>query len=253
MARPKKSTKSELARQERALQVAQENVEAIEASYKFELESKPEFSLVVDPENKYKMDILTKEFVRHYIEHRNISTAAMFCRIETDAAIELFTSYPVQQEVRRISRALYHRQFSKKMMSLNDIGGFLSSLIEDSELPEADKLSTKDKLAVVRLLIDLNQLKLTSMQDPSILMMRDVNVLVKDLSVGAIKSMLTQTDKDEETRQVINDANMHRQLTGEPMLTVEETAYLESLSAEEALELLNSQYINDESGGVKDE
>lgn len=255
MGRPKSSSnkaKAELVTQERALQIAQDNVTEIEASYKRELETNPEYSLVVDPENKYGLPVTTKEFVRHYVEHRNISTAAMFCRIEPDYALELFTSYPVQQEVRRISRALYHRQFSKKMMSLNEIGGFLSSLIEDSDVPSADKLSTKDKLSVVRMLIELNQMKLAAVGDPSVLMMRDVNILVKDLSVGAIKSLLNQNVQNTmpPNSDVVHEINNVRGANSEPVLTPEEAAYLESLPADEALELLNSQYTNKE---VKDE
>ena len=251
MRKPKSSSnklKAELARQERALQIAQDNVAEIEAAYKRELETNPEYSLVVDPENKYRLPVTTKEFIRHYIEHRNISTAAMFCRIDRDHALELFSSYPVQQEIRRISRALYHRQFSKKMMTLNEIGGYLTSLIEDSEIPSADRLSTKDKLSVIRMLIELNQMKLAAVSDPSVLMMRDVNILVKDLSVAAIKSLLNQSvqNKTPPNSDVVHEINNIRAANSEPVLTPEEAAYLESLSADEALELLNSQYINEE-------
>lgn len=238
-----KTTNCDMAKQERALQIAQENVMLIEQTYKHELETNPEYSLSVDPMNKYNMPIITKEFVRHYVEHRNISTAAMFTHLETDVALELYTSYPVQQEVRRISKALYHRQFSKKMMSLNEIGGYLSSLINDVDVPTADKLCTKDKLAVIRMLIDLNQLKLAAMGDPTMLMMQDVNTLVKDLSIGAIKSLLNQHVPDmSKPNVIISDVNNNRALKGEPILTPEEAAYLESLSAEEALSLLNEQY-----------
>ena len=110
---PVKKKQQELAAQERALQIAQDNVNQIELAYKQELETNPDFSLVVDPLNKYNLPVKSKEFVRHYIEHRNIATAAVFCHIENDEALEIFTSFPVQQEIRRISRALYHRQFSK--------------------------------------------------------------------------------------------------------------------------------------------
>ena len=240
---PVKKKQQELAAQERALQIAQDNVNQIELAYKQELETNPDFSLVVDPLNKYNLPVKTKEFVRHYIEHRNIATAAVFCHIESDEALEIFTSFPVQQEIRRISRALYHRQFSKKMMSLNEIGGYLTSLIEDSEIPAADRLSTRDKLAVIRMLIELNQMKLASMGDPSVLMMRDVNILVKDLSVGAIKALLEQSKPSTPpNRDIVTATNTMRIQNSEPVLTPEEAAYIESLPADEALALLNEQY-----------
>lgn len=238
-----KKKQQELALQERALQIAQDNVNQMELAYKQELETNPDFSLVVDPLNKYNLPVTTKEFIRHYIEHRNIATAAVFCRIENDEALEIFTSFPVQQEIRRISRALYHRQFSKKMMSLNEIGGYLTSLIEDSEIPAADRLSTRDKLTVIRMLIELNQMKLASMGDPSVLMMRDVNILVKDLSIGAIKALLEQSKHSiPPNRDIVTATNAMRIENAEPVLTPEEAAYIESLPADEALALLNEQY-----------
>lgn len=239
----KRRQQEQLVAQEKALQIAQENVEKIEYEYRQELETNPEFSLVVDPLNKYMLTPTVKEFVRYYIEHRNIGTAAVFCGLENDEALEIFRSFPVQQEIRRISRALYHRQFSKKMMSLNEIGGYLTSLIEDSEIPVADRLSTRDKLAVIRMLIELNQMKLASLGDPSMLMMRDVNTLVKDLSVGAIKALLEQsTPKIPPNRDVVLATNTLRVENSEPTLTPEEAAYIESLPADEALKLLDEQY-----------
>ena len=237
----KKKQENELALQEHALEIAQKNAEIIEAQYKQELETNPEYSLVVDPTNKYEFPLLTKEFIRYYIEYRNINTAATFCHIENDEALELFSSYSVQQEIRRISRALYHRQFSKKMMSLTEIGGYLSSLIDDTEIPVADRLPTRDKLAVIRMLIDLNQLKIASTADPSMLMMKDVTSLVKNLSIGAIKALLNQT-VESPNKDVIVKTNEIRSQNGEPILTPEESAYLESLPADEALKLLNEQY-----------
>lgn len=236
-------SQAELMRQEHALQIAQENVDAMMIAYKAQLDTSPEYSLVVDPENKYNFDVITKEFIRHYIETRNIATAATLCGIENDVALDLYRDYRVFAEVRRISKALYHRQFSKKMMSLSDIGGYLTSLIEDSEIPEADRLTTREKLGVVRMLIELNQMKLASLGDPSIVMMRDVGTMVKDLSVGAIKALLEQaTPKQPPNRDVVDDVNYARVKRGEPILAPEESAYLESLPASEALKLLDEQY-----------
>lgn len=240
--------------QEKALQIAQENVLQIEADYKQELDTNPEYSLVVDPTNKYKMSSLTKEFIRYYIEYRNIATVANLCYIDNDEALDILNTFPVQQEIRRISRALYHRQFSKKIMTINEIGGFLSSLIEDSDIPIADRLSNKEKLAVVRLLIDINEVKIKAMTDPSVLMMKDISNLVKGLSVGAIKALINQTNAtnnvNEVNRNIINITNDERIKKNEPVLSPEESAYIESLSVDEALALLNEQYITK---GDKDE
>lgn len=241
--------------QKRALQISQNNVLQIEAEYKHELDTNPEYSLIVDPTNKYALSTTTKEFVRYYIEYRNIGTAATFCNIENDEALEIFSSFAVQQEIRRISKALYHRQFSKKMLSMDEICGFLSSLIEDSEVPIADRLSNKDKLSVIRLLIEINKYKIEAMTDPSILMMKDITELVKDLSVGAIKSLINQNNsKDNENNinsEIIKYANSERIKKNEPTLLPEEAAYIESLSADEALKLLNEYYCDDENEEVK--
>lgn len=224
-----------------ALKTLQTNSNELERAYQHDIATNPEYSLDVDPTNKYNLDEQTKIFIDSYIQLRSISSAATMAQIEKDAARELFLTYPVQQEIRRINKALYHRQFSKKMLDLDQLGGYLSSLIEDYDMPMADRLSSKDKLSVVRMLIDLNQLKIASMGNPSVLMTQDISSTLKNLSIGAIKSLLEQNEKTDN-KEIILKENARRTQSGDPILTPEESAYLDSLSPDEAAYLLNEQY-----------
>lgn len=224
------------------------NTSILESSYQTELASDITYSLDVDPTNQYNFSPTTKAFIKYYIEYHDISASAQLCSLEVDDAIEIFKSYPVQEEIRRINRAKYHYQFSRKILSLNELGGYLTSLIDDADIPYADRLSTKDKLSVVKMLIDLNQFKSMSFEDPSILMTKSINDKLKDLSVGAIKAMLEQNNKPDlyETKadnaEIVAAINTNRRQNHEPVLTAEEMTYINSLSAEEAMSLLNDKF-----------
>lgn len=201
----------------------------LEKQYLMELDSNPKYSLQVDPENKYSMPEKQKEFVRNYVEYKSVPTAAELCEIDMDVAKAYFVAYSSQQEIRRINLALYHRQFAAKMMDLDEIGGYLTSLITDENVAFADRLKTPDKLRVIQMLIDLNKLKIASFQDPSALMNKNVEIEIKNLSVDTIKELLNQNEK----KKTIDVSDFSE------VITPEEEAYLRTLPAEELLKIIN--------------
>lgn len=205
-------------------------------NYLKNLEQDPKYSLLVDPSDKYKMPDLQKEFIKHYVNYKNLDVAADLTGIDLDTARHYFVSYDSQQEIRRINRALYHRQFGAKLMDIDQIGGYLTCLIKD-EVPYGDRIPVKEKIKVLDLLLKVNMLKQEGIQDPKIILNQDLDVQLKNLSIDTIKNLL-------ETHNQKN--NSKEQLTG---LTPEENAYLNGLSSEELLSLIE---INN-SKGTKNE
>lgn len=206
------------------LQIIQEN-------YIAEVETNPEFSLEVDPLGKYNFNQVQKDFIKYYIQFKSVASAAELCGIDIDTAKTYFLNYTTQQEIRRINRALYHKQFEHKILDLNDIGGYLSSLITDENVPIGDQLKTKDKLQVANMLIDLIKLKKESFEDPNKLKNLDVAGQLKNLSLITIQQLLVQSNKQEKKEPIIVDNN----------LSAEEKEYLNSLPTETLLELLNDE------------
>ena len=147
-------------------------------------------------------------------------------------------------EIRRINRALYQRQFASKMLTLDQLGGYLSSLITDNFVPVASQLKSKEKLKAIELMLKIGDLKNQAINNPSDIIERDMDSQLKDLSIDAIQKLIEQTSDNKEEKK-----NLVEQIDPDQVLTMEEKSYLETLSVEELLKILN----NNESKGGSDE
>lgn len=202
----------------------------LQQSFITELDSNPEFSLDADPEGKLKMSTTQKDFIRHYIQFKSVGSAADLAGITMDEAKLMFVDYKVQNEIRRINRALYQRQFASKLISVDAIGGYLSSLLTGDNVPIADQLKTGEKLRVVELLLRLNELK-AGMTEPDELMKSDISVQIKNLSIATIQQLLIQNNNINEKNRLISSVD-------DGSLTMEDKSYLQSLPLPELLQLI---------------
>lgn len=205
----------------------------LQVNYISELETNPKYSLDVDPENKYKFSGELKNFIQQFIQFKNVNTAAEVCGIEKEEAWQIFTNYDVQKEIRRINMALYQRQFASKLLNLDQIGGYLSSVLTDNFVPLANQISTTDKLKVADMLIKVINMKNQALEDPGEIMNKDIESQVKELSIDTIQQMLKQNNKRKERIEILGKINK------EDSLSPEEKSYLESLSTDELLKLVN--------------
>lgn len=211
-----------------------QEIPALQQAYTNELEVNPEYSVEPDPTGSMKLSQIHKDFIRHYVQFKNVATAAELSGIDMDTARSLFVSYDTQSEIRRINKALYHRQFAAKMLTIDQIGGYLTSLLTDENVPLADQLRTSDKLRVVDLIIKLNELKQQSLDDPAELAMKDIEVEIKTLSVQTIQQMLLTSATVKDKNKAI------AQLDPKGALTIEEKAYLSTLPLKDLLSMIET-------------
>ena len=216
-----------------------EEFKAKQQEYLETLKTNPQYSLIVDPENKYDLSDKEKEFIGLYCEFKNIEMSAIMSKMPLEEAFALFASYPCQQEIRRINVAMYQTQFANKLIGLNELGGYLSCLLSDN-VPAGDRISPEDKLLVAKLILDLHKYlneRLTS--NPSDVIDLPVEEELRELSVNSIKSLLAQThkvnkkDKEEKEKLIESFENYNN-------FTQEEISFLKTLSIKELLNLLNS-------------
>lgn len=210
------------------IQFGQNNLESLKTSKYAEIEANPEYSLIVDPEDKYHMSDDQKEFIKAYIQVKNIPLAAEISGIEMDTARVYFFAQSSQNEINRLNESIYKRQFSMRLLTLNELAGYLTSQLTDMNVPLGDRLAPSEKLRVAQMLIDLNKLRYdvqsADEEDKS-----SINEQIKKLSVDTIKQLLGQTENTT--------------------LSKEETDYLKSLPPEELLSMLDD--INKQGGDTK--
>jgi len=220
-------------------QIVKENQEK-SAELQTELATNPEYSLDVDPTNKYSMTDTQKAFIKNYVNFKSIPMAAELTGIDLDTAKSYFVAWSSQQEIRRINRAMYQRQFSHKLLTIDELGGYLSSLITDENVPLADRVKTMDKVRIAQMLIDLQLYKNQAIDNPDELLDFNIEGEIKELSVKSIKMLLYQKKKeDKDNDKDKKDAVIDARNDDDKTLLPEEEAFLKTLPADELLKLID--------------
>lgn len=214
-------------------QVIQQTNELI-AKHNKELETNLEYSLDVDPENKYNLSEQHRQFIKLYTELKNLPLVTVMMNIEPEVANSYFISYASQQEIRRINRAMLQRRFQSKMLTIDQISGYLTTLLTEENVPLAEQLKPRDKVAVAGMLIELNKFKAASAQNPDELNYKDVEKVAQDMSIDAIRTLLAQKQNNTEKDNIISQINKDN------VMLPEEIDYLKSLSVVELMQMLNA-------------
>lgn len=218
----------------RKKKITYENIEKtdeISKQYIDEINNNIVFSLQVDPENKYNMPEEQKRFIAYYIQYRNVATAGMLANIDLHLATSYLMAYSTQQEIQRINKAIIQRQFATKLASLDNIGGWLTSLLTD-DVVEGDKINSKEKIKVAQMLIDLHKLKAESLMSPQTLIQKDVNIELKDLSIETIKKLIYNDEQIEKKKEAIEKLKEEREMS------YEDIEYLKTLDTETLLKFI---------------
>lgn len=239
-----KNTKAKSKKSENLIQCNTSNLNVIEKenneitkNLQDELNTNPEFSLNVDPTNKYSMTDEQKKFIKNFCEFKSIPMAAELSGISLDEAKSYYVAYSSQQEIRRINRAMYQRQFSSKLLTIDEISRWLSALIVDDNVPIANRVKTMDKVRIAQMLIDLQLYKNEGINNPSTLMNADIETEIKELSVKSIKTLLKQKDikdKDDSKNQIVEEVKSKQELSPE------EEVFLKTLPTKDILQLLDN-------------
>lgn len=194
-------------------------IDALQTQKYIDIESNPLYSLVVDPDDKYHMSSEQKEFIKTYMQVKNIGIAAEVIGIELETARVYYFAQSTQNEINRLTNAMYKRQFATRMLNLNEIAGYLTSQLTDMNVPIADRLKPTEKLKVAQMLIDLNKLRIDVQSTTNPSDISSLNEQIKQLSVDTIKQLLDQTEQTS--------------------LSEDETDYLTNLQPDELLSMLD--------------
>ena len=112
----------------------------------------------------------------------------------------------------------------------------------DENVPYADRLKTSEKLKVAQMILDLNAYQKDSIIDPQRIVVKDFETQVKDLSLETIRQLINADDSLTSKRQLIKELNV------DGTLTPEDISYLETLSYDDLLKLIDT--INQSKKGV---
>lgn len=203
-----------------------------------ELDSNPKYSLEPDPTGEYGMTTAEKNFTKWYVQHRNIAVAAQLAEVSVEDGMAIYRSFACQSELRRIDLAWKLRQINSSTLTLDQMGAMLTSYILD-QMPAAERLSTKDKMSAMKMVMDIHALKQKVVEEATPIDAVDVESQVKDLSVDALKALIQKTkviDNENDEKE-----EMIKALDNESALSNDDLHYLRSLPVEELKKLVDEQ------------
>jgi ribosomal protein L29 len=210
--------------------------------YITEILNDPRYSTLPDPEGKLGLTDDQKRFIVNYLDFRNLPLASQFSKISEEEGVAYFQDYKIRNEIRRINTALYQRKFARRLLTLDEIGGYLTSQLIDADTPECDRLDPRDKLKVAQMIIDINQIKAESFDNPNVIEYQTIDAQMQDMSVEELNQLLAETKSgsshiSEEQQQVMDEKMAYISIITEGQTTLaEEYSYLRTLSLEELKE-----------------
>ena len=232
--------KTQLVKKTKKLEnVSFNEIKVLENEFKNELETNPKYSLEIDPSNLYNFTPDEKRFIQYMIDFKNLRYVSLgLMQITIEQGLDLYNEYAVQEEIKRINLAMYARRFCSKMADLDSLGGYLTTALTDENVPVADRLSGKEKLVAVRLLMELNQLKAEAYQSPETIDITAIENDIKKLKVDDIKNLIENSEDDEKLLK--KKEELINQIDNDGVLSSEELTYLKTLSLDE-LKKLNKE------------
>lgn len=159
-----------------------------------------------DPTGCHKFTDREKEFIRTWLQWENIPMTAQALHCQINEVTDKLNDYYIYNEIRRLEAQLNAFRLKTKIMSLDEMQAYLSSMILDDNVPIGLRLSQKDKLLAMRL---LNEVKRTKNEAYT----GNVSVIdaipapndLQQLSVDTIKALLEHHDDQDEKNEVIQE------------------------------------------------
>lgn len=148
------------------------------------------YSVEIDPNNHYNFTDEEKAFITAWIDYKNILLVSQATGITTDMCTIYMNRWSIKEEIRRITNAIYMKRFATKLISIEQLEGYLDSLLTDKNVPFADRINGKDKLEVVKLILKVKELKEGMIEKPDQIIDVSLEKEIDKLSVDQIKKIL---------------------------------------------------------------
>ena len=206
-----------------------EDMDRLEDDFQEMIKTDPKYSLEIDPLGKYNFSEKELDFIAYMIQYRNVQfVTTVLMNIPLEEGVEIYKSYNVQAEIKRINIAMYARRFATKMADLDQLGGYLTSGLIDENMPIAERWGPKEKLTAAKLLINLNILKKKSLNSPQVVEVVEIQKDLEKLSPNELKQLIEYNDDEnlekEKLIEIINEDNLlsMEELKNLRMMTIEE-------------------------------
>jgi|LSQX01.2.fsa_nt_gb hypothetical protein len=164
-----------------------------------EIENNLEYSLEVDPLGKYQLDDNQKLFVKLYIEYHNYDIIRTIMGLDIQDLFRYQYNFGINSEINRLERAIVVRRVSGKILKIDEIASYLTTMILGVDIPEKDKLTNEQKLKAISLLYKYHELSIDpEMTKKEVFDVVDFDEETRDLTTGEIKLLLSGSKKNKD-------------------------------------------------------
>lgn len=113
----------------------------------------PEYSTEVDPQNKLGFTGQQRNFITMYIQYNDVGMM-LASGFTMDDITTLRSTPKIWNECQRIEKAIVAHRLVGKVLSLDELAAFLSSMVMGIGLPAHERLTPNAKLQAIRLLFE---------------------------------------------------------------------------------------------------
>lgn len=188
----------------------------------------------IDKEDKFHLSPTQKDFIKYYIEFKNIQIAASMVGIDEVTAIEYFKNFGIQEEIERINKEIIIKRFKVSSLNLDQLGSYLTTLITNENVPLHEQLNKKEKLDAVKLYIQLYQSKKEYEINNNVIDYTNTiseNEL-EELNIDTIKYLIENKESEEEKKKKLEKINQINEMN-DYKLTITDKALLNNMSNKE--------------------
>lgn len=138
---------------------------------------------------------IQQKFVFLYRDHHDPFIVGSILELTDEETFELWSNKSVQTALERLNKKLFHEQILQRLVSIDELGGYLTSQLLD------DSVDSDTKLAICKMLIDLNKLKATLFTKPTNFIYK--NIPKEPFTISKINKFLKSYAKPQHHQDVL--------------------------------------------------
>lgn len=139
-----------------------------------------------------------RDFITIFYQTNSLNMTKNLLNLSVDDVVFLYKDPLVRDILRKLEVERQKKLFKRKMLSLEELGIYLSNHLVDYDLPLSEKFDNKEKLDASKLLLDIHKTMNSYVENPNVLMSQtniknELNI--EKLEVSELKELLSKLDK----------------------------------------------------------
>ena len=143
---------------------------------------------------------LQRDFITIYYKTNSFHQTKSLLNLSNEDAVFMMKDPLIQEYIYKLKIERQRQLFKGKMLSLEELGIYLSSRLIDVNLPLNDKFNNNEKLQASKLLIDIYKTLNNYTENPNLLMSQTNiknELKIEKLEVKELKDLLTKLEEKE--------------------------------------------------------